>query len=174
MKNLKTVIISTILICALASGAVYITITNKIKKENELKIVQLKKEEDEKAAKDKIAAEAKEKEEAKAKEKAAGTQEDVFDTNIVAEERVYIRMHGMINTKINAADGNTWGMIEITNEDCNKLIEVVNTNNYEDKEKLLAFLNSWKNKDFSNGVEQHNYIWEKLGGVEGKAISLKQ
>ncbi|MBU3089132.1 hypothetical protein KPL42_11610 [Clostridium gasigenes] len=167
MKNLKTVIISTILICALASGAVYITITNKIKKENELKIVQLKKEEDEKAAKDKIAAEA------KAKEKAAGTQEDVFDTNIVSEERVYIRMHGMINTKINAEDGNTWGMIEITTEDCNKLIEVVNTNNYEDKEKLLAFLNSWKNKDFSNGVEQHNYIWEKLGGVEGKAISLK-
>ncbi|MBB6713117.1 DUF6241 domain-containing protein [Clostridium gasigenes] len=167
MKNLKTVIISIILICALASGAVYITITNKIKKENELKIVQLKKEEDEKAAKDKIAAEAKE------KEKAAGTKEDVFDTNIVAEERVYIRMHGMINTKINAEDGNTWGMIEITNEDCNKLIEVVNTNNYEDKEKLLAFLNSWKNKDFSNGVEQHNYIWEKLGGVEGKAISLK-
>ena len=174
MKNLKTVIISIILICALASGAVYITITNKIKKENELKIVQLKKEEDEKAAKDKIAAEAKEKEEAKAKEKAAGTKEDVFDSNIVAEERVYIRMHGMINTKINAADGNTWGMIEITTEDCNKLIEVVNTNNYEDKEKLLGFLNSWKNKDFSNGVEQHNYIWEKLGGVEGKAISLKQ
>ncbi|MGL5353992.1 MAG: DUF6241 domain-containing protein [Clostridium sp.] len=176
MKNfkLKAIIIAVLLICALIGGTVYITITNKVKKENALKIEQLQKEEAEKAANDKLIADKKAKEEADAKAKRdAKLAADGLNTTVVNEERVYIKMHGMINTKIKAEDGNVWGEIPITTEDCDKLIEIINTNKYEDSEKLLAFLNNWKNSNFSNGVEEHNYLWQKLGGVEGKAISLK-
>ena len=183
MKNLKlkTVIIP-ILIIAVVGGASYITITNKIKKENALKIVQLneqkayeKKAADKKAADAKALADAEEKAIADAKAlENKFTKDDNFDTDVVAEERVYIRMHGMINTKITAEDGRTWGLIPITTEGCNEMIRIVKLNNYADKEKLLLFLNSWIKKDFSDGVEQHNYIWGKLGGVEGKATALKK
>lgn len=178
MKNfkLKAGIISIVLICALVGGAVYMTITNKIKRENALKVEQLQKEEAEKAAKDKQLAEEKAKKEAEEKAKQesdAKAKQDGLTAAVVSVERVYIKMHEMINTKIKAEDGNIWGEIPITTEDCDRLISIINTNKYQDSEILLTYLNSWKNSDFSNGVEQHNYLWQKLGGVEGKAVSLR-
>jgi cell division protein FtsB len=161
--------------------ASYFTITNNIKKENALKIVQLnkqkadeKKANDKKLADEKALAEAKEIEDAKAQAILdAQAKADAELAKIVDVENVYIRMHGMINTKIVSKDGLYYGEIPITTEDCDKLIKIINDNNYSDKKTLLAFLNSWKKKDFSNGVKQHNYIWIKLGRGEGEAIALR-
>ena len=95
------------------------------------------------------------------------------DSKIVAEKRVYIKMHEMINSKIVSKDGLRYGVQDINPTACDQLIEIINNNSYVDKNTLLIYLNSWKNKDFSNAVKQHNYIWDKLGRGEGEAISLR-
>ena len=35
-------------------------------------------------------------------------------------------------------------------------------------------LKKWLELDFSNGVEMHNYVWNKLGGNVGKAKALNE
>jgi len=54
------------------------------------------------------------------------------------------------------------------------LTEAVTSSNWEDKNKLIEILNRWKNNDFSMAVEDHNYIWAKLGGKDGKATGVKK
>lgn len=95
-------------------------------------------------------------------------------TNV--EYNIYDTMHRMANTKIEAIDGQVWGEIEITPELCNELIEKVNKSGFDDseKQKLIGILTRWKNGDFSNCVEEHNYVWKKLGGSVGRAIRLKK
>ena len=137
------------------------------------------KKEREAYAKEKAAAEAKVIADAKiaADAKAAADSKATADAQVIEdakkdEENVYIRMHGLINTKIVSKDGLRYGLIPITTADCDELIKIVNDNNYADKEKLLQYLNSWKKEDFSNAVAQHNYIWDKLGRGEGEAIAV--
>lgn len=92
--------------------------------------------------------------------------------NLASEEKVYELMHCMANTKI-VADA-IWGTVDITSDRVDALITAVNKSNWNDKSNLLDILNRWKNKDFSKGVEDHNYIWSKLGGTLGKATNLKK
>jgi len=89
------------------------------------------------------------------------------------ESVVYNTMHKMINTKIVAQDGKIWGEIEITTDRCNKLIKEVTNSGYPDKATLLQFLYRWKDKNFFNGVEEHNYLWDGLNGMIGKAKALR-
>ncbi|MCX7694475.1 MAG: DUF6241 domain-containing protein [Caloramator sp.] len=92
------------------------------------------------------------------------------------EYEIYDTMHRMANTKIEAVDGKVLGEIEITVERCDILIDKVNQSNLksEEKNRLLEILNRWKNGDFSNCVEEHNYVWRKLGGTVGRAKSLRK
>ena len=39
---------------------------------------------------------------------------------------------------------------------------------------LYKELLKWDDLDFSNAVEVHNYVWEKLGGTVGKAIAINE
>jgi hypothetical protein len=96
----------------------------------------------------------------------------VFDVKIQAH--VYKLMHEMANTLIIAEDEKIWGEIPITDEVIDKLIAAINESTFDDREKLLSILQRWKNKDFSQGVEDHNYVWKKLNGNIGKAIRLKE
>ncbi|MBU3097985.1 MULTISPECIES: DUF6241 domain-containing protein [Clostridium] len=94
--------------------------------------------------------------------------------NISDKELVlYNTMHKMINTKIVAEDGKIWGEVEITDAKCDQLINDVSKSGYPDKVVLLEFLTRWKNKDFKNGVGEHNYLWDGLNGTIGKAKSLR-
>jgi hypothetical protein len=34
-------------------------------------------------------------------------------------------------------------------------------------------LNNWKKGSFKNGVNEHNYLWEKLDGNQGEAIAIR-
>lgn len=86
---------------------------------------------------------------------------------------VFQKMHEMANTKIVAVDGLVWGEMEPTEESVNALIQEVSSSNYENKEQLLQILSRWKNGDFSNCVDDHNFLWKKLGGQVGKASKLK-
>lgn len=68
------------------------------------------------------------------------------------------------------------GTIEITDERIDKLIANVNNCSgfdYATKNMLLEILYRWKDGDFSQIVEDHNFIWERLGGTVGKAVKPK-
>lgn len=97
-------------------------------------------------------------------------------SNKSLEYEIYDTMHRMANTKIEAVDGEVWGEVEITVELCDRLIDKIKESNLKalEKNKLIEILNRWKNGDFSNCVEEHNYVWSKLGGTVGKAKSLRK
>jgi len=87
---------------------------------------------------------------------------------------IFNTMHKIANSKIVAKDGLIWGEIQPTQAVVDGLIKDVNNTGYEDKNYLLEILNRWKNDDFSKCVEEHNYLWNKLGGEVGKAKSLRE
>lgn len=88
------------------------------------------------------------------------------------ETAVYEDIHKMANTKIVADE--IWGEEEINEERLNKVIIEVMNSNFEDKDRLLEILHNWKTGNFKNAVEEHNYVWEKLGGTVGKATGLRE
>jgi len=176
--KLKTVIIPILIVCAVIGGVSYVTIKNRIKKENALKIVQLNKQKaDEKKVNDKRVADAKAITDAKAKAIEDAKVEVTKPVNnpmyIVKEEVVYGRMHEMINTKIKAGDDLIYGEISITAQNCEEMIANITASNYPDKNELLGFLANWKKGRFKAAVAEHNYLWGKLGGTIGKAVSLR-
>lgn len=107
-------------------------------------------------------------------DKVESVKEDINNTeeNITAEavdiNTIYDMIHRMANSIIIAEDGNIWGKDEITQDSIDKVLYELNGRD----EYLDAELKKWKELDFSNGVEVHNYVWTKLGGTIGKAKSL--
>ena len=82
----------------------------------------------------------------------------------------YQTVHHMANTIIIADDGQIWGQNEITRE---AVTQMVNESKGRD-DYLSDELKKWLELDFSNGVEVHNYVWDKLDGNIGKAKDLNQ
>ena len=82
----------------------------------------------------------------------------------------YQKVHHMANTIIIADDGQVWGQSEITSGAVTQMInELKGQDDY-----LSDELKKWLELDFSNGVEVHNYVWNKLGGNVGKAKALNE
>lgn len=82
----------------------------------------------------------------------------------------YQKVHHMANTIIIADDGQIWGQNEITREAVTQMVnELKGQDDY-----LSDQLKKWLELDFSNGVEVHNYVWNKLGGNVGKAKALNE
>ena len=82
----------------------------------------------------------------------------------------YDIVHHMANTIIIADDGQIWGQNEITREAVTQMVnELKGQDDY-----LSDELKKWLELDFSNGVEVHNYVWNKLGGNVGKAKALNE
>ena len=101
--------------------------------------------------------------------KSNDTTQKISDGELV----LYGTMHKMINTKIVAEDGKIWGEVEITPDKCNQLITEVTKSKYPDKATLLQFLERWKDNNFKSGVDEHNYLWDGLGGTIGKASKMR-
>lgn len=85
------------------------------------------------------------------------------------EYKILNDMHCMTNTLIEAADGEKWGAKEMNMENIIDLKNRINKINMLEKDKLFAILQKWENNDFSNIVNDHNYVWLRLGGSVGKA-----
>lgn len=82
----------------------------------------------------------------------------------------YQKVHHMANTIIIADDGQIWGQNEITREAVTQMVnELKGQDDY-----LSDQLKKWLELDFSNGVEIHNYVWNKLDGNIGKARELNE
>ena len=41
-----------------------------------------------------------------------------------------------------------------------------------EKEKYVEILNRWEKGDFSQAVEEHDYMWEQAGGESGKSKKI--
>lgn len=82
----------------------------------------------------------------------------------------YEKIHHMSNTIIIAEDGNIWGESEITIEAIKEIILKIE----KEDEYISNELSKWLELDFSNAVEVHNYVWNKLGGTVGKAEKLNE
>lgn len=83
---------------------------------------------------------------------------------------VYDDMHLMINSIVYAEE--IWGKEEITEEKINGLLLEVMASDYGNKGELISILTRWKNGDFNNAVEDHNYVWGKLDGTVGEATAV--
>ena len=101
-------------------------------------------------------------------EESIGNTEENIATEVVDINTIYDMIHRMANTIIIAEDGNIWGKDEITQDNIDKVLYQLNGRD----EYLDAELKKWKELDFYNGVEVHNYVWTKLGGTIGKAKAL--
>lgn len=103
-------------------------------------------------------------------EKQQNQQETGIDSSQYTVEQLYYEIHLRANSIIVAEDDEIWEEMPINREFLDYTIELV-----KDKdEALYNMLLQWKNLDFSNAVDVHNYVWEKLGGTVGKATGLNQ
>lgn len=88
---------------------------------------------------------------------------------------VYISIHEMANTLIRSEDNLYFGIKEINEEnlaDTRKRIEAYPIDERE-KQILLGIINRWEKGDYSQGVFDHNHVWNWLDGKDGKAVALK-
>ena len=84
-------------------------------------------------------------------------------------------IHQMSNSIINPADGKKYGVIEITPEKIDIVLNSLqNINNEGARNYLENELTKWKEGNFSNGVQVHNYVWHMLDGQIGIASSLDE
>lgn len=91
------------------------------------------------------------------------------------EYEVVNLIHQMSNSIINPADGKKYGVIEITPEKIDIVLNSLqNINNEGARNYLENELTKWKEGNFSNGVQVHNYVWHMLDGQIGIASSLDE
>ncbi|QWG26853.1 PRK06770 family protein [Bacillus mycoides] len=85
-----------------------------------------------------------------------------------SEDEIISTMHRMIHQKVKSSE--KWGFIEMTNKEIRSAKNAVESStNFKHKSKLLSTLERWEKGDFSQTVEEHNFLWEIQGGDTGKA-----
>ncbi|MFC0269885.1 DUF6241 domain-containing protein [Metabacillus herbersteinensis] len=113
---------------------------------------------------------AKEKEEKEIKEQTAKIGGVEYDTGLTFEstQNVVIDvMHKMTHQKVKAED--KWGAIPMISDTINTVYDIISSSNFELKDDLLEIATRWKDSNFNNVVEDHNFFWEYQGGTIGKA-----
>jgi len=89
---------------------------------------------------------------------------------------IYSIIHQMSNTLIVAEDGLIIGEIPINEQSINEAMVIINGTESISNEEIEVFLNilqAWKDKNYSNGVQAHNYAWKLLHGNMGRAKELR-
>jgi hypothetical protein len=97
-------------------------------------------------------------------------------TKVSSKGEIYDIFHQMSNTLIVAEDGLIYGEIPINDESISQAMAMLNSTDLIDKSEKEVFLNildAWKKKDYSNGVQAHNYAWKRLNGQIGRAKELR-
>jgi hypothetical protein len=89
------------------------------------------------------------------------------------EAALYKTIHEMSNTKIIAEDGRIWGVKAMTKVRVENVQNALKTLGIKD-ERLTQILDRWAKQDFSQCIEDHNYVWSNyLNGTIGKAVKLR-
>ncbi len=106
----------------------------------------------------------------------SGNSEEVADDlrklfpDDMSEYRIQNAIHHMSHQKIKS--DKKWGAIQITDQRIDRLIEVIERNDYQNEFLYLDILNNWKQGDFSEADREHNQIWRLQGGTVGEAKGL--
>lgn len=95
-----------------------------------------------------------------------------YTTKTMSQQEMWTEIHTMANTKIVSQDDRYIGRTPIYSVNIGELIAITENSNYDDKTILLDILYRWKNGDFRQCVEDHNYVWNRLGGEVGRAVRL--
>lgn len=81
----------------------------------------------------------------------------------------YDFVHQMSNNLIVASDGMVWGNKDVTLKNIDLGIEMLSNDQY-----IVDELAKWKEGDFDNAAEVHNYCWRILEGNIGKAKGVSK
>lgn len=86
------------------------------------------------------------------------------------EYEIRAAIHRMSHQKIKAEE--KWGYIPLTKERVNRLITIIEQNDYKNSNLYIEILNRWLEYDFKHVDEDHNEIWRLQGGTVGKATGI--
>ena len=89
---------------------------------------------------------------------------------VTSTEEVISAMHSMTHQKVKACEGK--GAIPMSKKNAEKVRNILNGNNFKNKEELLAITERWANRDFSKILEEHNYFIKLQGGKIGEATVM--
>ncbi|TKI13117.1 hypothetical protein FC696_11435 [Bacillus wiedmannii] len=85
-----------------------------------------------------------------------------------SEGEIISTMHKMVHQKVKSSE--KWGFLEMTKKEIfNVKRDIENSTGFQYKMKLFSIINRWEKGDFSQTVEEHNFLWEIQGGDTGKA-----
>lgn len=99
-----------------------------------------------------------------------GSNAQLHITVTSTEEEVISAMHSMTHQKVKACEGK--GATPMSKKNAEKVRNILNGNNFKNKEELLAITERWANRDFSKIVEEHNYFIKLQGGKIGEATVM--
>lgn len=86
----------------------------------------------------------------------------------VSEGEMISTMHKMVHPKVKSSE--KWGFVEMTNKEISNVKrDIENSTGFQYKMKLFSIINRWERGDFSQTVEEHNFLWSLQGGDTGKA-----
>lgn len=102
--------------------------------------------------------------------KIGGVTYDLKLSQAPEEREVIDVMHHMTHQKVKADE--KWGAKPMIPETINEIFDVVSKSDFTRKEELLAILERWKNGDFSQVDDDHNYFWSLQDGTIGKAYGI--
>ncbi|MGN4444712.1 PRK06770 family protein [Bacillus cereus group sp. MYBK79-1] len=86
----------------------------------------------------------------------------------VSEGEIISTMHKMVHQKVKSSE--KWGFVEMTTKEIYNVKKGIEDSvGFQYKTKLLSIINRWEKGDFSQTVEEHNFLWSLQGGDTGKA-----
>ncbi|MBP1745347.1 MAG: hypothetical protein H6Q58_2325 [Firmicutes bacterium] len=90
----------------------------------------------------------------------------------VDEQDIVKEIHLMSNSLIEAEDGLKWGEENVDKTNIDKVIRMLDQAPVNTKtKKLRQIVERWQQGDFSQIVDDHNFVWDLLGGTVGRASS---
>ncbi|MFU2018586.1 DUF6241 domain-containing protein [Peribacillus butanolivorans] len=96
-----------------------------------------------------------------------GVQDETGLSQNSTQEEVMDVMHHMTHQKVIAEE--KWGAVEMNSENINAVYEIVNDSDFMLKGDLLNIVTGWKEGNFDNVAQDHNYFWEYQNGTVGRA-----
>ncbi|MFJ7851198.1 DUF6241 domain-containing protein [Peribacillus frigoritolerans] len=83
------------------------------------------------------------------------------------ETEVMDVMHKMTHQKVRSQD--KWGAIPMSPKIIEEVYKIVDSSDFEHRDRLLSIAARWRDFDFSTIVQDHNFFWEDKAGTVGKA-----
>ncbi len=93
--------------------------------------------------------------------------QEVVAEEMLSESAYMDTLHKMTHQKVYADE--KWGAVEITEERVDLLWNIARESEFSHRDFYMETLNAWKDGDFNNVVQVHNFIWEIQNGSIGRA-----